>query len=155
MTASPFDVRETRVTATDGLELAVFERGDAAHPTIVLVHGYPDTSAVWTPVADDLAADHHVVTYDVRGAGASGVPHATAGYALEQLTRDLEAVIRATSPDRAVHVVGHDWGSIQSWEAVTTLEPADGECAGLIASFTSMSGPSLDHVAAWLRSRTS
>ncbi|MGH3389193.1 MAG: SDR family oxidoreductase, partial [Actinomadura sp.] len=40
---------------------------------------------------------------------------------------------------------GHDWGSIQSWEAVTTM-------ADRFASFTSISGPCLDHVAHWARS---
>jgi pimeloyl-ACP methyl ester carboxylesterase len=45
-----------------------------------------------------------------------------------------------------VHLVGHDWGSIQSWPAVT-----DKLMAGRIASFTSISGPSLDYSGAWLR----
>src|SRR5690606_31228232 len=54
----------------------------------------------------------------------------------------------AVSPDRPVHIVGHDWGSIQSWEAVT--DPA---LAQRIASFTSISGPCLDHMGYWLREK--
>src|SRR4051794_4794987 len=92
--------RTSRVVGAGGVELAVSERGDPRAPTIVLVHGYPDTSAVWHPVAELLASSCHVVTYDVRGAGASGIPATTAGYALEHLVTDLRAVIDATSPDR-------------------------------------------------------
>jgi NAD(P)-dependent dehydrogenase (short-subunit alcohol dehydrogenase family)/pimeloyl-ACP methyl ester carboxylesterase len=124
--------------------LAVFEHGDPSAPTVVLVHGYPDTHAVWDDVVPLLAEDFHVVTYDVRGAGASDRPRDLEAYRLEFLRRDLFAVIDAVSPDRPVHLVGHDWGSVQSWEAVT-------EPGARIATFTSISGPSLDHLGKWLR----
>jgi predicted metal-dependent hydrolase/pimeloyl-ACP methyl ester carboxylesterase len=137
-----------RVVASDGVTLAVTERGMIGAPVVVLVHGYPDSQRVWTRVADELAQRYRVVTYDVRGAGRSGAPRGVRGYRLAQLARDLEAVIDAVSPDAPVHLVGHDWGSIQSWEAVT--EPA---IARKLKSFTSLSGPSLDHVGHWLRSR--
>jgi pimeloyl-ACP methyl ester carboxylesterase len=133
----------------DGLELAVREWGDPERPTAVLVHGFPDTSAVWTPVAEALV-DHgfHVVAHDVRGAGASDAPAGVEGYALDHLVADLRAVVDATSPDRPVHLVGHDWGSIQAWEAVT-----DPRLEGRIASFTSISGLPLDHAGLWFRDR--
>ncbi|MQS15147.1 SDR family oxidoreductase [Streptomyces kaniharaensis] len=137
-----------RTVHSGGLPLAVFEQGDPGAPTVLLVHGYPDTHAVWDDVAADLARDHHVVRYDVRGAGESGVPATRDGYRLEQLADDLFAVADAVSPDRPVHVVAHDWGSIQSWEAVTT--PG---AEGRLASYTTMSGPCLDHIGYWLRHR--
>ncbi len=140
------EVRTSRVAGFGGLSLAVQEQGSTSDPTVVLVHGYPDDHGVWSLVAERLAVDHHVVTYDVRGAGESEVPDNRAGYAIEALVADLDAVIAATSPDRPVHLVGHDWGSIQSWSAVT-----DPEVGKRFASFTSISGPGLDHVAAWIR----
>ncbi|MCS7483920.1 SDR family oxidoreductase [Umezawaea endophytica] len=127
-----------------GIRLAVQEHGDPTAPTVVLVHGYPDTHAVWDDVVPLLAGDFHVVTYDVRGAGDSDRPRDQDAYALEFLKQDLFAVIDAVSPDRPVHLVGHDWGSIQSWEAVT-------EPGARIASFTSISGPCLDHLGTWMR----
>jgi pimeloyl-ACP methyl ester carboxylesterase len=129
-----------------GLELFVTERGNANGPTVVLIHGFPDTSAVWGPVAGALSTDCHVVTYDVRGAGRSDVPKGRADYALPLLVDDLAAVIDAVSPDGPVHLVAHDWGSIQGWEAVTTQR-----LAGRMASYTSISGPPIDHAGLWAR----
>lgn len=133
-----------------GLDLAVTEQGDPSRPTVLLVHGFPDTGAVWTPVAQLLAAEFHVVSYDVRGAGNSDVPGHRADYALSVLVEDMAAVINEVSPDAPVHLVAHDWGSIQSWEAVTS-----DLLAGRIASYTSISGPPLDHAALWARSHRS
>lgn len=137
-----------RTVHSAGVDLAVFEQGDPAAPTVLLVHGYPDTHRVWDDVAEDLAADHHVVRYDVRGAGESSVPAGRAEYRLELLAADLFAVADAVSPDRPVHVVAHDWGSLQSWEAVT--EPG---AERRLASYTTMSGPCLDHMGHWIRYR--
>jgi len=134
------------ITTSDSLSLAVWEHGDPADPTVVLVHGYPDTHRVWDGVVRHLADDHHVVVYDVRGAGASDAPRDRAGYDLAHLVADLVAVVDATAPDGPVHLVGHDWGSLQGWEAVCT-----GALGGRLASYTSMSGPSIDHVAQWSR----
>ncbi|MER7923981.1 SDR family oxidoreductase [Streptomyces sp. NPDC096057] len=140
--------RERRVR-TGGVELCVAELGDAANPTVVLVHGYPDSKEVWSEVASRLAARFHVVLYDVRGHGRSTAPRPLrGGFTLEKLTDDFLAVADAVSPDRPVHLVGHDWGSVQSWEFVTVERTR-----GRVASFTSMSGPSLDHFGHWINKR--
>ncbi|MFJ2909294.1 SDR family oxidoreductase [Streptomyces sp. NPDC087228] len=142
------EARERRVR-TGGIELCVAELGDEARPTIVLVHGYPDSKEVWTDVARRLADQWHVVLYDVRGHGRSTAPKPLrGGFTLEKLTDDFLAVADAVSPDRPVHLVGHDWGSVQSWEFVTVKRTE-----GRIASFTSMSGPSLDHFGHWIKQR--
>ncbi|MFF3740558.1 SDR family oxidoreductase [Streptomyces sp. NPDC002566] len=144
--------RERRVR-TGGVELCVAELGDAGRPTVVLVHGYPDSKEVWSEVAARLAGAlrFHVVLYDVRGHGRSTAPEPLrGGFTLEKLTDDFLAVADAVSPDRPVHLVGHDWGSVQSWEFVTVARARN-----RIASFTSMSGPSLDHVGHWFNERLS
>ncbi|MET8568033.1 SDR family oxidoreductase [Streptomyces sp. NPDC004783] len=140
--------RERRVR-TGGVELCVAELGDAGNPTVVLVHGYPDSKEVWSEVAARLAGRFHVVLYDVRGHGRSSAPiPLRGGFTLEKLTDDFLAVADAVSPGRPVHLVGHDWGSVQSWEFVTVKRTE-----GRIASFTSMSGPSLDHFGHWIGRR--
>ena len=127
------------------VELAVDVRGPADAPVVLLVHGYPDTRAVWSELVPRLARTHRVITYDVRGAGASTRPREDAAYDLRELADDAAAVIDACAGGRAVHVVGHDWGAIQSWELVTTAR-----AEGRVASFTSISGPCLDHVGRWI-----
>lgn len=46
-------------------------RGRAGDPRLVLVHGFTQTGRSWGPLADDLAADHEVVTVDAPGHGGS------------------------------------------------------------------------------------
>ncbi len=93
-----------------------------------------------------LAATRHVVTYDVRGAGRSTRPARVREYAFEALMADLRAVIDAVRPGGGVHLVGHDWGAIQGWEAA-----CDPHTAPALASFTAISAPSLDLSARRLR----
>jgi pimeloyl-ACP methyl ester carboxylesterase len=126
---------------SDGVRLAVYVSGPHEAPPLILVHGYPDSARVWDALRRQLEPRYRVIAYDVRGMGASAAPRRRAGYRLAQLARDLTAVADATCGARPFHLVAHDWGSIQCWEAVT--DPAN---AARIASFTSISGPCLDHV---------
>src|SRR6476619_2384202 len=140
----------TRRTVPSGdLDLTVWE-GPRNGPTVVLVHGYPDTHVVWDRVVGRLAATHHCVVYDVRGAGESGVPSDRAGYRLARLRADLVAVLDAVAPGRKVHLVGHDWGSLQSWDAIVRA-PSEPPLSGRFASYTTISGPCLEHISAWTR----
>lgn len=139
-------MKKTTVTASDGIGLNVVSCGDKKNVPIVLVHGYPDNHRVWMPVIEQLAKQYFVVAYDVRGAGASDAPAATSSYKLDQLSRDLASVADALLQGRRFHLAAHDWGSIQSWESVATPR-----LQGRIASYTTISGPSLDHVGSWMQ----
>jgi short-subunit dehydrogenase/pimeloyl-ACP methyl ester carboxylesterase len=135
-----------RTIRRDDVQLALYELGEVDKPTVILVHGWPDTHHLWTHVAPLLAENYHVIAYDTRGYGSSGKPADVTAYHLKELAKDLFAVADAVSPTRPVHLVGHDWGSVQLWEAVTT--PGADE---RIASFTSISGPNLDFLGTWAR----
>src|ERR1700742_2387826 len=93
-----------------GVELALLEAGDPARPTLVFIHGYPDTKESWDEVMQRLAPRYHVVAYDVRGAGGSGAPRGPKAYDLDRLADDLERVLAESNPAGPVHLVGHDWG---------------------------------------------
>ncbi|KAA1175841.1 SDR family oxidoreductase [Marinobacter salinexigens] len=129
--------------------LNVITYGDNRKVPIVLVHGYPDNHTVWQPVAERLAEKHFVITYDVRGAGESSAPKKQADYRIQQLSDDLRAVVDVIIPGKPFHLAGHDWGSIQSWESVTA-----GPLQQRILSYTTISGPCLDHMGYWLRNKT-
>jgi pimeloyl-ACP methyl ester carboxylesterase len=141
--------KQQRTIDAHGLPIALYEWNPSGtqHATIVLIHGYPDSAHAWDGVAHILAQSFHVVSYDVRGTGLSGVPLHRKDYRFVQLVDDLTAVINAVSPDQAVHLVGHDWGALQGWEAV--FAPS---LQGRIASFSTMA-PSLDHVGLWFQTQ--
>ncbi|WP_439098154.1 alpha/beta fold hydrolase [Mycobacterium europaeum] len=144
--------RSSTVIASDGVSLAVHAHSeiDAGRPTILAIHGYPDNHHVWDAVADELGGRFNVVAYDVRGAGESSKPRRRSGYRLPQLVSDIGAVIDSLGVG-TVHLVAHDWGSIQAWAAVT-----DDAVMCKVASFTSISGPHLNYAGRFLRSaRTS
>lgn len=137
------------ITASDGVTLAVhrYTDIDPARPTILAIHGFPDNHHVWDGVAHELAGKpYNVVAYDVRGAGESSRPAKRSGYLFAQLVSDIGAVIDSLGVG-PVHLLAHDWGSIQAWAAVT-----DDSVMGKVASFTSISGPHLNYAGAFLRS---
>lgn len=141
----------TTVTASDGVTLAVhhYTAIDPQRPTVLAIHGYPDNHHVWDGVADELGQRYNFVAYDVRGAGESGRPAEKSGYRFEQLVCDIGAVIDSLGVD-TVHLLAHDWGSIQAWAAVT-----DKAVMTKIDSLTSISGPHLDYAGKFLRSARS
>ncbi|MER7247412.1 alpha/beta fold hydrolase [Kribbella sp. NPDC000426] len=139
---------KSTTTSRDGTRIALYDYGNPDAPALVCIHGYPDNGALWEPVAERLTADFHVVTYDVRGAGNSDHPRRTSAYAVTRLQDDFEAVLDHAAPGETVHLLAHDWGSIQAWQFVT-----DPGLQTRIASFVSISGPSLDHAGYFLRRR--
>jgi len=146
--ASPAAITDQVMVDSGGVRLATYRWGNPSGPTLLLVHGYPDNHDVWLPLVNQLATDFNLIAYDVRGAGASDKPRHRRDYRLPLLADDLEAVILTHSPDKPVHLVAHDWGSIQSWEGVT--EP---RLQRRVASYTSISGPCLDHIGYWMGQR--
>lgn len=140
--------QELWVTTSDNYKLNVKAWGDEKLPALVLVHGYPDNQEVWEQMIPFLTNQFYVITYDVRGAGHSDVPKKILSYRLPQLSKDLKAVVDHALSGRKFHLAAHDWGSIQTWESVT--EPSFKD---RILSYSSISGPCLDHAAFWMRKK--
>jgi NAD(P)-dependent dehydrogenase (short-subunit alcohol dehydrogenase family)/pimeloyl-ACP methyl ester carboxylesterase len=138
----------TTVTASDGVALAVhaYTEIDPQRPTVLAIHGYPDNHHLWDGVAACLNGRYNFVAYDVRGAGESARPPSRSGYRFPQLISDVGSVIDSLGVGQ-VHLLAHDWGSIQGWAAVT-----DDAVMSKVASFTSISGPHLNYAGKFLRS---
>jgi pimeloyl-ACP methyl ester carboxylesterase len=112
---APPEGRARTVTTEDGVDLHVVEHG-AQDPaaTLVLAHGYVQSSALWNGQVRDLLRtrpDLKVVTYDHRGHGRSGRTSREAAN-LKQLGRDLAGVIDAVAPTGPVVVGGHSMGGM-------------------------------------------
>lgn len=89
--------------------------GDPEAPPVVLLHGFPETSAQWRPVTPLLTrAGFRVVAPDQRGYSAGARPSGTAPYRLDRLVADVLGMLDALGLDSA-HLVGHDWGSVVAW----------------------------------------
>ncbi|TXS57027.1 alpha/beta fold hydrolase [Streptomyces sp. t39] len=86
--------------SADGTALACEQRGRG--PALVLVGGALCTSASDAPLAELLAADFTVFTYDRRGRGGSGD---RAPYAVEREIEDLAAVVALAGGEAMVHGV--------------------------------------------------
>lgn len=112
--ALPAD-RARPVVADDGVPLHVEEVGPAGDVplTVVFCHGYTQQLAVWHYQRLALAVDNpgRLVFWDQRSHGRSGrsaPEHAT----IDQLGRDLSAVLEATAPRGPVVLVGHSMGGM-------------------------------------------
>ena len=112
--ALPAD-RVRRVVADDGVPLHVEEVGPEGDVpvTVVFCHGYTQELAVWHYQRKALAADlpGRLVFWDQRSHGRSGrsrPEHAT----IDQLGRDLQAVLEASAPRGPVVLVGHSMGGM-------------------------------------------
>ncbi|WP_342078834.1 alpha/beta hydrolase [Yoonia sp. SS1-5] len=91
----------------------VFCRIGGDGPPLVLLHGYPQTSAMWHHVAADLARDYQVICPDLRGYGRSVKPQTTpdhAPYSKRAMASDILAVMDALGHD-AFLIGSHDRGS--------------------------------------------
>jgi NAD(P)-dependent dehydrogenase (short-subunit alcohol dehydrogenase family)/pimeloyl-ACP methyl ester carboxylesterase len=135
------EITERFVDSTDGERIAVYEQGNPSGPPLVLVHGWPDSHVVWDGVVPLLADRFRIVRYDNRGVGKSSVPKPVSAYTMACYADDFAAVIDAVAPGEPVHVLAHDWGSAGMWEYLTRPGASDH-----VASFTSVSGPSADHL---------
>jgi NAD(P)-dependent dehydrogenase (short-subunit alcohol dehydrogenase family)/pimeloyl-ACP methyl ester carboxylesterase len=129
------------VDSADGVRIAVYEEGNPDGPAVVLVHGWPDSHVLWDGVVPLLAERFRVIRYDNRGVGGSSAPKPVSAYTMARFADDFAAVADACSPGRPVHVLAHDWGSVGVWEYLS--RPGASE---RVASFTSVSGPSQDHL---------
>ena len=86
--------------------------GGGSGPPLLLLHGYPQTHAMWHRIAPALARRYTVVCADLRGYGDSSKPPTDAShapYAKRAMAADMVAVMRELGHPR-FRLVGHDRG---------------------------------------------
>jgi pimeloyl-ACP methyl ester carboxylesterase len=69
----------------NGVRLHYFIGGKGS--TVVLLHGYAETSRMWFPIMSLLATNHTVIVPDLRGEGDSAKPEA--GYDKKNMAVDI------------------------------------------------------------------
>lgn len=108
-----------RTFTNDGMTFSVVDGGPGDAPearTVVLLHGFPETSAAWGPVSERLHADGlRTLAPDTRGVSAGARPRARSMYRIERVVGDVVALLDAAGLG-SIHLVGHDWGGAIAWE---------------------------------------
>jgi pimeloyl-ACP methyl ester carboxylesterase len=79
-------------------------------PTLVLLHGYPQSWYMWRRVLPELARSFEVVAPDLRGFGDSDAP--AGGYDKKTLATDVHGLLTGLGLDRDIRLVGHDVGTM-------------------------------------------
>ena len=135
-------VAESQIAKVNGLNMHLVSSG-AGQP-VVMLHGFPDTHAIWRHQIPALAAaGMRVIAPDLRGYGGTDAPTHTAAYSIHFLADDVLRLMDALGIEKAA-VVGHDWGGligshlamhaperVERYAALSTGHPAAIAKAGL------------------------
>ncbi|WP_043778820.1 alpha/beta fold hydrolase [Rhodococcus sp. JVH1] len=103
-------IRET--VGVDGTPLVYSVTGAPDARTLVLLHGWAQSSKCWGPgVLDELAARYRVIAVDLRGHGYSGAPDA--GYDDSAIwAGDVDAVLTAEGVTSGAVLLGWSYGGL-------------------------------------------
>ncbi|MEM6308927.1 MAG: alpha/beta hydrolase [Pseudomonadota bacterium] len=77
---------------------------------VLLLHGFPQTRAMWHSIAPVLAENYCVIASDLRGYGQSSKPPDMSDYSFRNLAQDQRALMQDLGHD-SFHVIGHDRGA--------------------------------------------
>ncbi|MEC9312149.1 MAG: alpha/beta hydrolase, partial [Pseudomonadota bacterium] len=120
---------ETGRAEVNGQTIAYTHQGSG--PAVLLLHGFPQTRAMWDTVAPRLAEQFTVVTADLRGYGDSSKPDDMTAMSFRVMGSDQVALMRSLGHE-SFHLVGHDRGArtahrmaLDSPEAVASLTVMD------------------------------
>jgi pimeloyl-ACP methyl ester carboxylesterase len=95
----------SRDAEIDGVKLHYFTAGHG--PTVILLHGYAETSLMWKPIMPLLAERFTVIAPDLPGIGESAIP--SDGLDMKTAAIRMHALARSLGIEKA-RVVGHDIG---------------------------------------------
>lgn len=120
----------------------VRDAGPADGEVVVLLHGFPQTSACWDEMTTHLThAGYRTLAPDQRGYSPGARPKGRRAYRQSELIGDVVALMDAAGVERA-HVMGHDHGGGVAWN-LAMRHPER------VRTLTSLSTP---HPAAYTRS---
>jgi pimeloyl-ACP methyl ester carboxylesterase len=94
-----------RTATVDGLDLQYLVAGHG--PTIVLLHGYAETSRMWRPLIPRLVSNFTVIAPDLPGIGGSAIP--SEGLDMAHAASRVHGLVKQLGLGKAA-VVGHDIG---------------------------------------------
>ena len=106
-----FEAKTFHTDSEDGtIEISYLIGGSG--PPLLLLHGFPQTKAIWSLVAPELAKSFTVVAADLRGYGASSKPHGKSDhstYSKRSMAADQHALMKSLGFNQ-FFLLGHDRG---------------------------------------------
>ena len=96
------------VAEVNGQSIAYSRAGSG--PPVLLLHGFPQTRAMWHGIAPHLVDRFTVIAADLRGYGDSSKPDGVAAYTFRNMAADQRALMASLGFD-SFHLVGHDRGA--------------------------------------------
>jgi pimeloyl-ACP methyl ester carboxylesterase len=111
----------SRTVSVDGIKLHYLTAGHG--PTVILLHGYAQTSRMWKPVIPRLAERFTVIAPDLPGIGDSEIP--ANGLDMKTAAIRIHALAKSLGVEKA-RVVGHDIGLMVAY-AYAAQFPAETE----------------------------
>jgi len=137
---------ERRRLQARGLVFDVLAAGDPAGESVLLLHGFPQTAACWTRLAEALAGGgYRVLAPDQRGYSPGARPGAVGDYRMPELVADVLAVADRAGVVGRFHLAGHDWGGAVAWHLAARYPER-------VATLTAVSTPHPRALAVALRS---
>src|SRR5712672_2019658 len=119
----------SRTKDVDGLQFHYLAAGHG--PTVILIHGYAETSRMWRPIMPILAERFTVIAPDLPGIGDSGIPDS--GLDMKTSAIRIHALARSLGVEKA-RVVGHDIGLMVAY-AYAAQFPAEVEKLAVMDAF--------------------
>ncbi len=107
--APPAALRFANVDLSTGIRMHYGMQGESGSRTVILLHGYTDSSYSWTRVAPLLPESWRVFALDLRGHGDTEKPES--GYTAQAMAADVVAFMDAMGVERAT-IVGHSGGGL-------------------------------------------
>ena len=119
----------SRTAQVDGLKLHYLTAGHG--PTVILIHGYTQTSRMWRPIIPLLAENFTVIAPDLPGIGDSGIPKD--GLDMKTSAIRIHALAKSLGVEKA-RVVGHDIGLMVAY-AYAARFPSETEKLAVMDAF--------------------
>ncbi|MGE8141204.1 alpha/beta fold hydrolase [Novosphingobium sp. NPDC080210] len=110
---------QNRIKLASGIELDYVDEGPRDGPTLIFLHGFPESHRTWRHQIAHLKDRFRCIAPDQRGYRGSSKPQDVASYTPDKLIGDVFQLADALGIDKFT-IVGHDWGGAIAWGVALT-----------------------------------
>jgi pimeloyl-ACP methyl ester carboxylesterase len=111
-----------RLSLSTGIEMDAYTAGDPNNPTIIFLHGFPESHRTWRHQMAALSDQYYCIAPDQRGYRGTSKPQAVEAYTADKLTADIFALADAFAVQDFI-IAGHDWGGAIAWSVALNGQP--------------------------------